>query len=209
MPDIRYVCLSDMHLGAQNSLLTNLTSDSTGTDPLVASPVLTHLVQCLRELINQNVDKAEKPTLILNGDILELALATENEAAMVFERLIELIFPAGGDRLFKNVKYIPGNHDHHLWETAREVQYVQYIKNSSGQKPGSILGGELLFAAISLGEFCQGQPADYHKSLTLLPHFMRCWQKRKPSAPTRHALWQGFAGRGAILLHPMARCAET
>ena len=139
MPDIRYVCLSDMHLGAQNSLLTNLTSDSTGTDPLVASPVLTHLVQCLRELINQNVDKAEKPTLILNGDILELALATENEAAMVFERLIELIFPAGGDRLFKNVKYIPGNHDHHLWETAREVQYVQYIKNSSGQKPGSIL----------------------------------------------------------------------
>ena len=120
-----------MHLGAQNSLLTNLTSDSTGTDPLVASPVLTHLVQCLRELINQNVDKAEKPTLILNGDILELALATENEAAMVFERLIELIFPAGGDRLFKNVKYIPGNHDHHLWETAREVQYVQYIKNSS------------------------------------------------------------------------------
>ncbi len=139
MPDIRYVCLSDMHLGAQNSLLTNLTADSTDTNPVVASPVLTHLVECLRELINQNLDKAEKPTLILNGDILELALTTDNEAAMVFERFIELIFPAGGERLFKGIKYIPGNHDHHLWETAREVQYVQYIKNSSTQKPGSIL----------------------------------------------------------------------
>jgi UDP-2,3-diacylglucosamine pyrophosphatase LpxH len=139
MPDIRYVCLSDMHLGAQNSLLTNLTSDSSDTDPAVPSPVLIHLVECLRQLINQNVDKTEKPVLILNGDILELALTTDNEAAMVFERFIELVFPAVGDRLFKNIKYIPGNHDHHLWETAREVQYVQYIQNSPGQKPGSIL----------------------------------------------------------------------
>lgn len=139
MPDIRYVCLSDMHLGAENSLLTNLTPDCQDTDPMVASPVLAHLVECLREAVGNNENKEEKPTLILDGDILELALANDNEAAMAFERFIELIFPAGGERLFKKIKYIPGNHDHHLWETAREVQYVQYISNSAAQRPGSEL----------------------------------------------------------------------
>ncbi len=136
MPDIRYVCLSDMHLGAQNSLLTNLTSDSMDTDPVVPSPVLVHLVECLRELISQN-ENAEKPTLILNGDILELALTTDNEAAMAFERFIELIWPENGERLFKNIRYLPGNHDHHLWETARETQYVNYITKQ--KDPGTWL----------------------------------------------------------------------
>jgi hypothetical protein len=137
MPDIRYVCLSDMHLGAQNSLLTNLTDDCRDTDPTVASPTLIHLVACLRELISRN-EGSEKPTLILNGDILELALTTENEAAMVFERFIELIWPADGERLFKEIIYLPGNHDHHLWETARETQYINYLTKQKA--PGSLLG---------------------------------------------------------------------
>ena len=47
---------------------------------------------------------------------------------MVFERFIELIFPKDGEALFdKNILYIPGNHDHHIWETARETQYVNFI----------------------------------------------------------------------------------
>jgi UDP-2,3-diacylglucosamine pyrophosphatase LpxH len=139
MPDVRYVCLSDMHLGAENSLLTNLTNDCSDTDPRVASPVLVQLVECLQNLILLN-ESIEKPTLILNGDILELALTTDNEAAMAFERFIELISPARGDRLFKEIVYIPGNHDHHLWETARETQYVNYISHNDKQKsPGSLL----------------------------------------------------------------------
>ncbi|HEY0006993.1 MAG TPA: metallophosphoesterase [Pyrinomonadaceae bacterium] len=136
MPDIRYVCLSDMHLGAQNSLLTNLTPNNKNSDSSVASPVLEGLVACLRELISQNTD-AEKPTLILGGDILELALTTDNQAAMAFERFVELIWPADGDHLFEKVLYIPGNHDHHLWETARETQYVNYLK--SQKDPGEFL----------------------------------------------------------------------
>lgn len=39
MPDIRYVCLSDMHLGEEDSLLTNLKEASTDTDPTGPSPV--------------------------------------------------------------------------------------------------------------------------------------------------------------------------
>ena len=138
MSKIKYVCLSDMHLGAENSLLTKLTDDCCDTVPTKPSPVLVQLVECLRSLIKPNGD--DKPTLVLNGDILELALTTDNLAAMAFERFIELILPEDESRrLFKEIIYIPGNHDHHLWETARETQYVNYISTDPDQKPGKRL----------------------------------------------------------------------
>jgi UDP-2,3-diacylglucosamine pyrophosphatase LpxH len=137
MPDIKYVCLSDMHLGAQNSLLTNLEPNNQKSDTRVASPVLRGLIECLRELISQNQSGA-KPTLLLGGDILELALTTDNQAAMAFERFIELIWPAPeAEQLFGEILYLPGNHDHHLWETARETQYVTYLREQ--KKPGEFL----------------------------------------------------------------------
>jgi hypothetical protein len=78
MNDIRYVCLSDIHLGAENSILTRLTSVSNAivklkADPTTASEVMVHLVNCLRLLISQH-HGPQKPTLILNGYALELAL---------------------------------------------------------------------------------------------------------------------------------------
>jgi UDP-2,3-diacylglucosamine pyrophosphatase LpxH len=135
MPDIRYVCLSDLHFGEEDSLLTNLKTASTDPDPSQASPVLQALVECLQELIAKN-EQGPKPTLILNGDILEFALASDNQALMVFERFMELVMPPQG-ALFDRIIYIPGNHDHHLWESARETQYVNYI--SSQIKPGQFL----------------------------------------------------------------------
>src|SRR5689334_17015538 len=99
MPDIRYVCLSDVHLAADNSVLTPIKPGSIDIDASQPSPVLSHFVACLRELIARN-ERPEKPILILNGDILEMALADTNEAAMVFERFVELIFPPDGEALF-------------------------------------------------------------------------------------------------------------
>jgi hypothetical protein len=125
MSNIRYVCLSDMHLGEEDSLLTNLKTSSTETDPTSPSPVMEQLVECLRHLITDNENDG-KPTLILCGDILEMALTTTNEAAMVFERFIELIMSEGKE-LFGGIIYVPGNHCHHLWESARETQYVNYV----------------------------------------------------------------------------------
>ena len=78
MSDIRYVCLSDLHLGEEDSLLTNLQTASTKTDPSKPSPVMKALVACLESLISKNEHQEKKPTLILNGDILELALTTTN-----------------------------------------------------------------------------------------------------------------------------------
>ena len=136
MPDIRYVCLSDMHLGADCSVLTTIQPDLSTTDPSKASPLMVQLVTSLRELIGRN-EGTQKPTLILNGDALEMALTDTNKAAMVFERFIELAFPPDGEPLFeKDIFYLPGNHDHHIWESARETQYVNYL---CGVPPGTTL----------------------------------------------------------------------
>ncbi len=129
MHNIKYVCLSDMHFGEEDSLLTNLKTASSIIDPVSPSPVMEELVKCLQSIINKN-NNSVKPTLVLNGDILEMALTTTEKAAMAFLRFIELVMPQGGE-LFDRIIYVPGNHDHHLWETARETQYVDYLSKKS------------------------------------------------------------------------------
>ena len=129
MPDIAYVCLSDLHLGAENSLLTALTPGSTEPDPQRASPLLQALMDCLRDLIRLN-DGGRKPTLVLAGDLLELDLSTDNIAAMAFDRFLELAFPPGDELFDATILFVPGNHDHHLWETARERQYACFVEST-------------------------------------------------------------------------------
>ena len=127
MTDLRYVCLSDMHFGAENSILTALRPGTVETDVNNPSPALTGLLDCLRTLVEAN-SGSRRPTLILAGDIVEFALATENEAGMVFELFVEAAFK--GKPLFDDTVYfVPGNHDHHLWEGAREDQYSAYVRN--------------------------------------------------------------------------------
>jgi Calcineurin-like phosphoesterase len=129
MNDIQYVCFSDMHLGADNSVLTNLGVGDTGVDPSKPSDVLVQIVDCLRTLLAQN-SKGVRPSLVLNGDIFEFALSTDNLAAMAFQRFIEIAMPPDPKEwLFdRKIFYIPGNHDHHLWESAREIQYSMFLK---------------------------------------------------------------------------------
>ncbi len=123
MPRIKYLVLSDLHLGAANSVLTQLTSDRRGTEPHVTSELLKQLVACLHALLAAN--EAEQAQLILNGDVLELALAGTNDAAMCFQGFMQALFGAGGSaRLAPKILCLPGNHDHHLWNTARETEYV-------------------------------------------------------------------------------------
>jgi hypothetical protein len=132
MPEIRYVCLSDLHFGQETSLLTNLAKASTAPDPSEPSPVLKGLVDCLKSILKACGPKDGKPTLILNGDVLDLALSPLEEAAMAFERFIELVM-APSAPLFDKIITIAGNHDHHLWQDARDTQYVNYM--TSGEFP--------------------------------------------------------------------------
>ena len=127
MADLRYVCLSDMHFGAENSILTALRPGTVETDVENPSPALSGLLDCLRALVDANRG-SRRPTLILAGDIVEFALATENEAGMVFELFVEAAFK--DKPIFDDIVYfVPGNHDHHLWEGAREKQYSDYVRS--------------------------------------------------------------------------------
>jgi hypothetical protein len=128
MPDIRWVCMSDTHFGAENSVLSHVPEGSTRVEPDSPSAVLSELVACLRAVVATNTEPT-LPTLILHGDILELALAQDNVAATSFAAFMELAFPADRPLFDSHIYYVPGNHDHHLWETARERQYARYIRD--------------------------------------------------------------------------------
>ncbi len=127
MPDIRYVCLSDTHFGAYNSLLTNIAAGTRDPEPLHPSPAARDLTECLRYLAALNPPGSPRPTLVLNGDTLEFALNTENEAVMAFLRFFELIAQPNEPPIFEKIIVLPGNHDHHLWELSRETQYLNHI----------------------------------------------------------------------------------
>jgi hypothetical protein len=105
VPDVRYVCLSDLHFGAENSILTRLDPDTLRVDHTKPSPALEGLLACLRSVTERN-EGSRKPTLILAGDIFELALARDNDAAMVFEMFVQQAL--GPDGIFdSNVYFIP------------------------------------------------------------------------------------------------------
>jgi hypothetical protein len=87
----------------------------------------------------------------LNGDALELALADVNVAAMVFERFMELTMKPGEELFDKTIYFNPGNHDHHLWESARETQYIEEYLPST--KWGDHLDAPWHATNMFLGEY--------------------------------------------------------
>jgi hypothetical protein len=127
--EIRYVILSDLHFGADNSLMTSLRPDheAAGTfagDPAIPSPVMEAVLASLRHLTAR---QSEPPTLILAGDVLDLALSPDAVAATAFQGFVDAAFASAGRVFAPAVYYLPGNHDHHLWEGAREAQYIAYL----------------------------------------------------------------------------------
>jgi hypothetical protein len=130
MTDIRYVVLSDLHFGAENSVLTALNERPPGAagtgfavDPQRPSPLLSGLVEGIRALTR---GQDRPPTLILAGDILDLALSLDEVCAMVFRLFAHLAYADGAPAFDPVIHYVPGNHDHHEWEITREGQYVEY-----------------------------------------------------------------------------------
>ncbi len=121
MPEIRYVCLSDLHLGAANSVLTHL--DDAGEHVAGTAPLLQGVLRGLRQLLEAS-GTTTPPTLVLHGDLFELALTTTEMAADTFGHFVAEAWGGPEAPLFApEVLFVPGNHDHHLWEIARQRQY--------------------------------------------------------------------------------------
>jgi hypothetical protein len=203
--DIRYVCLSDLHLGEQHGLLTGVDREG-NVDPLVGSvAVLEKLVLCFQELFGA---QQTKPTLILLGDALELALTTDNVACMAFERFVHLTLVEG--RLFDRIVYVPGNHDHHLWESARETQYVdKYLGGvakagvNAGGGNDSPLGIQLKAAWHTTSMFILEKPerqTDLYLLSALVHRFPELEESRVLAAYPHLGL-RTPNGRRAVVLH--------
>ena len=132
MTDIRYVIMSDLHFGAENSVLTALNErPGERRQTLASPPIRSGRARCsaasidgLRELTR---GQDRPPTLILAGDILDLALSLDEVCAMVFRLFAHLAFGDGPPAFDPVIHYVPGNHDHHEWEITRENQYVTYV----------------------------------------------------------------------------------
>lgn len=142
---LRYLCLSDLHLGAAYSLLTH--SDDQGhPDPTRPSATLVAFAQALRQTVAtlQAATPGQPPvTLVLLGDVLDMGLSPLGETAAGFRCFIEALYPADGPALFSpHVLCVPGNHDHHLWRVAQDRQYL----DSLDQQPADLIESTPLLA---------------------------------------------------------------
>jgi UDP-2,3-diacylglucosamine pyrophosphatase LpxH len=131
---IRWVCISDLHLGALNSVLTNVTADGERVDTAAASPVLTALGACLGALRQPG---SEPPQLIVLGDLFELALTSPEDASGTFAQFMGAVRPGTPDAaIAPTIRFIPGNHDHHLWSRAIDDRYLRLLEEDPAAAPG-------------------------------------------------------------------------
>ena len=128
MGGLRYLCVSDLHLGASMSLMTHV--DGQGrVSPDQPGPTLTALATALRATVARLAGD-DPPTLVLIGDALDLGLSTTGEVGRAFLEFVDALFPANAPALFApRLICMPGNHDHHLWRMAQDEQFVQAIEN--------------------------------------------------------------------------------
>jgi len=127
MTQIRWVCASDLHLGALNSVLTNVTDDGTGVDVRAPSPVMAALGDCLRTLPVGGT----APQLVILGDLFELALTSTDVAATTFGHLVSVLRLGQPDAAVSPaIRFVPGNHDHRLWTRARDDHLVNYLESA-------------------------------------------------------------------------------
>ena len=117
--DIRYIVVSDVHLGADNSILTATAEDTGQVDTRQVSPVMVPLVDCLRALVAGNAGDT-RPTLIADGDLIDLALSDPDRAVAVFGQFVMALLSADRPLIDDEIVLLPGNHDHLIWEYTRE-----------------------------------------------------------------------------------------
>lgn len=135
MTTVRYVCVSDLHLGAPDSTLTQLNAAGE-FDAAHPSPTLLHFASSLRRTL-RHMDQAAQaqglaptpPTLVLLGDILDLGISPMGQVARVFTQFVEALFPPGQEPvLAPAMLLVPGNHDHHLWRMAQDTLFVDALR---------------------------------------------------------------------------------
>ena len=126
--NIFFVSLSDLHLGEEDSLLTNLSVGEPRPNTQGPSPCMTALVNYLHAIKRTLNEDKPIPNLILNGDILELATGSY-PLAVAFCRIF--LTELAKHRIFDRIVYLAGNHDHALWSLIRDTHFVEFLGQTS------------------------------------------------------------------------------
>ena len=119
MPHSAFI-ISDIHLGATTSLLTAY-DDAESASHKVARPLANQVLTLMLDALRERMTPGEQiEQCILLGDIFDFSFASYGLAmrngAWFFEQLVQ-------SGLFKEFVYVPGNHDHHLWQQITEYNY--------------------------------------------------------------------------------------
>jgi hypothetical protein len=131
MVALRHVVVSDLHLGALNSVLTNVDDTGAGVDRSVPAPVTAALGVALRTLAGD-----DPPELVVLGDLFELALTPLDDAAAAFSQFAQSVGFGSPDGAFADrLHYLAGNHDHLLWTRARLDREVDLVTRTPVDAP--------------------------------------------------------------------------
>ena len=117
--------LSDLHLGFPQSRLTVPYEDSTTYDKFIENTIFSKVKDTLK--LNESIDY-----LILCGDIMDFSLNTYADSYKEASKFFRSVARSKNGKypLFRNIIYIPGNHDHNIWELVQyERYYIRRLKN--------------------------------------------------------------------------------
>lgn len=131
MAALRHVCISDLHLGADYSLLTGI--DGAGhVEPGARCETLVALMDALASTLAPLCDD-EPPTLVLLGDVLDMGLSPMSTVSQAFRMFLRELarLRSQGLCLSPRIRVVPGNHDHHLWRMAQDQTFVSRARSGA------------------------------------------------------------------------------
>ncbi|MEP2990754.1 MAG: metallophosphoesterase [Parasphingorhabdus sp.] len=128
---ISHVVLSDLHLGARDSLLTHVH----GSGEIADGP--SEVMKAFANGLHETLSDQKRPQLVLLGDALDLGLTPFGDVSKSFLQLVDAFYPSDGPDLFdREIIYVAGNHDHHLWRIAQDNGFLSALE--SGKIPGDL-----------------------------------------------------------------------
>ena len=108
------IILSDLHAGAEESLLSVLGPDGR-VDPQGISRTTTCFADAMQATLTA-LSGSDAHDLVILGDALDLSLAPPQVAAAVFQGFMARL---PQQMLGGQISFVPGNHDHALWTAQR------------------------------------------------------------------------------------------
>ncbi|MEB3416821.1 metallophosphoesterase [Alteriqipengyuania sp. WL0013] len=132
---VKYLVMSDLHLGAKESLLTH--ADEEGNILPDPSPTLAAFGKAMRATFEAMEIDEGGVQLVLLGDVLDLGLSPFGKVSHSFLQFLDVLQPEGAAKVFApDIVYIPGNHDHHMWRMTQDQQFVTELERSGHANAG-------------------------------------------------------------------------